>query len=199
MNSLWIIKVLAYIFVLETCFPIQLFNLKQLWTGRTNTEKGRGPGVNYPRHREQPCEPWVVLLQTEGLFCKSGGRSGIVPTQPSDPRLTTMIKSYLCAKWYAIAVVGNRSNGPARYDLWNQIRPPDPDRTTLDFTERIGTLCSISEVRDDSVPCQWPARWALRAWWSGTLGRAPHFGPISASNPLFCFNFLFSFLSCFWT
>jgi hypothetical protein len=53
MNFLWIIKVLAYIFVLKTCFPIQLFHFKQLWTGQAITEKGRVLGVKFLRHRTQ--------------------------------------------------------------------------------------------------------------------------------------------------
>jgi hypothetical protein len=46
MNFLWNKQVLGFIFILKIQFSIHLIKLKQLWTGRTIIEEGRGLGVN---------------------------------------------------------------------------------------------------------------------------------------------------------
>jgi hypothetical protein len=48
MNFLQFKQVLAFIFTLESIFPMNLFDFLIIWTERTITRKSKGPGAINP-------------------------------------------------------------------------------------------------------------------------------------------------------
>jgi hypothetical protein len=69
MEFLWIYQVLVIIFILKIHFLINLFNLKQLWTGPHYPESAGGSVQDILDSVHSENGRRVVFDETEGLFC----------------------------------------------------------------------------------------------------------------------------------
>jgi hypothetical protein len=77
MNFLWIIEVLAIIFLLNIQFLIHLYSLNKLWTGPQLMGNAGAPVQFYLRLRLQPPGRWVLFPKGPGYLMQNGLAEGV--------------------------------------------------------------------------------------------------------------------------
>jgi hypothetical protein len=92
MNFLWIIEVLAIIFLLNIQFLIHLYSLNDLWTGPQNLRTAGGSTQDILDSVHSNNGRRVYFNETEGLLSKMDPRRGTANLEPLDPFWTAQIR-----------------------------------------------------------------------------------------------------------
>jgi hypothetical protein len=112
MNFLWILQVLAFIYILKIYFLFNFLVFLLSWIRRTKPEKPRVLGIIFPKTQSPTAQDGgLVLIKPRGCSAFCPGRTGMGRSGPSDLSYMARIRSLLTLNRYTNLTVGSDFNG----------------------------------------------------------------------------------------